>query len=122
MPPIREQPGDVAAHAVAADFKPAVIVLDDLVTRGDARRGGISEEFFDFGMQQGPVLLQRQTVVAPLVDDDLRDLGLCAHGIDGDHGTLPDKPFEQKRNSGDFIGLLFGRLLTQHKPLAARPG
>jgi hypothetical protein len=54
---IGEQPVDIMAHAVAAYFEAAMVVVDRHFS-GDASGFGVGEEALDLVMQQRPVLFQ----------------------------------------------------------------
>jgi hypothetical protein len=57
------------------------------------------------------------------LSDDLRsDLGLTAHGIDGDDAAFQTQQREQLRNGGDPVGLRLRSHLPQHHPVGTSPG
>src|SRR5215831_17869548 len=60
--------------------------------------------------------LQRQEIIAALVEDLLSDGGLTAHRIDGHHTALDSEQGEQLWHSGDLIGLRIGFALAYDEP------
>ena len=115
------QPSHVMADGMATHHDAAVITvgcLEAAVNDG----GGIVEVAPDFVVQAGLVILDGEQVVAATIKDGLGDLGLGAHGVDGDEGASEREAFEQKRDGGDLVGLGRACLLAKHQALAAGPG
>ena len=72
--------------------------------------------------QRRTVALQREQIISAARHDGLGNRGLCSDRIDGDERTGQFQPFEQLRDRGDLVGFVVYRFLTQHQPLARRPG
>ena len=111
----------VVADGMAADFDAAMVAIGGLVAV-EACRIGVGEEALDFGGKGGPVVLEAREIVGALGANGLGDVGLAAHGVDGDQRAGQFQALEQRRNGSDFVGFFRAGLLPQHEPLAARPG
>ena len=120
--PVRGHPADLVTNGVAARGDPAVATIHRLTPFERQSRRRLVEQHRDLGERGWPVLLQRQQVVPAAIADRLGDPGLSAHRINGDQGSLQVQTFEQQRNGGDFVGLLFRRLLAKDDPLTGGPG
>ena len=72
--------------------------------------------------ERRPVVLEREEIVGALAADRPGDLGLAAHGVDGDERAGQFEPLEQQRDRIDLVRLLRHGLLAEHQPLPARPG
>jgi hypothetical protein len=70
--------------------------------------------------ERRPVVLEREEVVGALAADRPGDVGLAAHGVDGDERTLELEPRQEQRDRIDLVRLLGHGLLAEHQP--ARPG
>ena len=57
--------------------------------------GGAVEELRDLVVEQRPIGLERQEIVAATLDDLFGDIGLGPHGIDGDQRPRQLQPLEQ---------------------------
>jgi hypothetical protein len=73
-------------------------------------------------VENRPIGLQRQKIIAAPPDDLVRDIGLGPHGVDGDERPGQFQPLKQERNGDDLVGLLVDGLLTEDDALTGRPG
>ena len=73
-------------------------------------------------MQRALVALQRQDIVAALIDDLLGDVALAVERVDGHDRALEREHLQQLRHRGDLVGLGVGGDLRQHQALLAAPG
>jgi len=119
--PGRGQPGHVVADAMAAHRDAAMVAVGRLEGAVEGGRR-VVQVAPDLVVQAGLVVLDDQQVVAAPVEDGLGDLGLTAHGVDGDECAAECQAFEQKRNGGDLVGLGLAGLLSEYQALAAGPG
>ena len=108
------------ADDVAPDLDAAMVAVSSGVPVEAVRRG--LEEAFDLAVQGRPVVFHREQIVRALGLDGLGDLGLAAHGIDGDQGSGEGQALEQQRDGGNLIRLGVGGFLPQHQALTSRPG
>lgn len=81
------QPLYVGADRGGTGFDAAVIALDNGLGGGDLA-GGVIEIADDIVMQRTLVALQRQGVIATLIDDLLGDLALAVERVDGHDRAL----------------------------------
>ena len=119
---IREQPAYVMADDMVTLLDPAVIAVGRVMLGLQHIGGRIIEELHHVLVENRPIGLQRQQVIATTPDDLFRDVGLCPHGVDGNERPGQFQPFEQQRNGDDLVGLLVNGLLTEDKALTSRPG
>ena len=96
------------------DLHPAMAFVEGL-RAGQFLGGGGVEVAFDLGVQGGLVVLDRQKVVGPCIDDGLGESRVAAHGVDGDQGAVQVQPLQEGRNGGDLVGFHVHRLLPQHQ-------
>ena len=73
-------------------------------------------------MENRPVVLEREQIVAAARHDGLGDLGLGSHGVDGDQRSLQFQALQKRGDGEDFVGLFLDRLLAQHQALTRGPG
>lgn len=66
----------------------------------------IGNEVLYIAMQVALVALERQYIVASLINDGLSNLGLASHCINGDDTSIERQQTQQFRNSCDFIRFL----------------
>ena len=80
---IREQPVDLVADDVATFLDAAVVAVGRLVLGLQHIGWRIVEKRHHIAVENRPIGLQRQQVVAAPPDDLFRDIGLGSHGVDG---------------------------------------
>src|ERR1700712_5207871 len=76
-------------------------------------------EVLDSRGQLRLVVLHCQNVIGAAIPDDLSDVGLCAHGVDGDRATFQRQGGEQLWNGGLLVGLLCVALCPSTSPAPA---
>ena len=112
------QAGELVESLAAADFQSAVIFFHRF---GQGVRGFLrcpleqGEEVADRIGQQRLVVLDRQNVIGAPIPDRLGDVGLGAHGIDGDDAACQRQHREQLRNRRLLVGFSGGRPLAQEQ-------
>jgi hypothetical protein len=114
------QPVDLARDQGRAGFDAAVIGINGLRTRRRLVRR-IVEECADVLMQRALVALQRQDVVAALIDDLPGNGTLAVERVGGHDRALQCEHLQKLRHGGDLIRLGVGGNLRQHKALLAAP-
>jgi hypothetical protein len=72
--------------------------------------------------QRALVALERQHVVAALIDHLLGNVALAVEGIGGDHHPLKAEHPQQLRHRGDLVRLVGDGHLAEHQALLHRPG
>jgi hypothetical protein len=105
-------------------------VTPDLDTAVVAVGGGVAieavgwsrEEALDLAVQVRPVGFDRNEVIGALRPDGFGDLGLAAHGVEGDESARQREAFQQQRDGGDLIRLGVGGFLSEHQALPGGPG
>ena len=85
---------------------------------GGRQREGVLDPLMEVPL----VPLQRQHVVATLLDDALGQRGLAPHGIDGDDARAHVQGFQQHRQRRNLVGLGVHRHPASGGPVGARPG
>ena len=66
---------------------------------------GHLKQVLDVSVELPLVGLHRQQVVGAAVDDLLGNLGLAAHGVDGDDAPAQLQQRQQLGDGGDFVGI-----------------
>lgn len=104
----------------------AAMALLDLGERIDLIDGSGVEIELDLGMGGLLIVLGGQEIVTAEIDDRLRDVGLAAHGVDGNETTRQRSGrgqfLQQQGNGGDLVGLVGHRPLPQHEAVGCRIG
>jgi hypothetical protein len=98
---IREQPVDLVADDVATLLDAPMVAVGRIVLGLQHVGWRIVEKRHHIAVENRPVGLERQQVVATSPDDLFRDIGLGPHGVDGDQRSRFE-PLEQERNSHDL--------------------
>ena len=83
---------------------------------------GVVEQHRHVVIQRLLIALQRQRVVAALIDDLLGDGPLAVQCIGGDDGALQRQHGEQLGHGCDLVRFVIRDDLGQHQPLLAAPG
>ena len=83
---------------------------------------GHLKQVLDVSVELPLVGLHRQQVVGAAVDDLLGNLGLAAHGVDGDDAPAQLQQRQQLGDGGDFVGMGLGAGLAQHQVILGGPG
>ena len=107
----------LVADDMAADFDTAVVAVGGLGGLEFLGRG-VVEIAFDVVVQSGLVVFDGEEVVGAALEDGGGDLGLAAHGIDGDQRAFQFEALEQQRDGGDFVGFDVGGFLAEDEALA----
>src|SRR3954463_13104808 len=89
-------------------WSPSVVACRSSSFEGAAKKRSISP--CRFGQ-----LCHRDQVVRALSLDGVGDLGLAAHGVEGDEGSGEGQALEQQRDGGDLIRLGLGGFLPEHE-------
>ena len=115
------QPGDIRRDRRRAGLDAAVIAVDDgrwpwSYCWRDHR------ETAHVAMQRSLVALQRQGIVAALIDDLLGDGALAIERVGGHDRPFQRQHLQQLRHRGDLVRFRIGGDLRQHQPLLAAPG
>ena len=76
---------------------------------------GHLKQVLDVSVELPLVGLHRQQVVGAAVDDLLGNLGLAAHGVNGDDAPAQLQQRQQLEDGGDFVGMGLGAGLAQHQ-------
>ena len=104
----------------------AAMGLLDLGERIDLIGGSGVEIELDLGMGGLLIVLGGQQIVAAEIDDRLGDVGLAAHGVDGDEAARKRSGrgqfLQQQGNGGDLVGFVGHRPLPQHEAVGCRIG
>lgn len=106
---------------MAADLDTAMVAVGGVVRVEGALRLGVEEQAHVCAKRR-PVVLEREQIVGPPGGDRLGNGALAADRIDGDERAGQFEAFEQERNGVNLVALAADGLLSQHQPLAARPG
>jgi site-specific DNA recombinase len=123
------QPGEsvsIGDDAVVADLDPTVpfadgpILVDDEVVDGAGL--GVGEQVDHVVGEGFLVLLERQHVVAFLIEDLLGDLPLTAHGVNRDDAARDRQRAQQFGDGGDLVGLVVDLDLRQDQSVGTGPG
>ena len=114
------KPGDVRGDRADACFDPAMIAVGCGVNAlGD--EGFVVEKQADIAMQGWLIALERQHVIAALIDNLVCDCALAIECIRRDDRPLQRQQVQKFRNGRDLIGFAIHGKLAQHKPLIRRP-
>ena len=83
---------------------------------------GHLKQVLDVSVELPLIGLHRQQVVGAAVDDLLGNLGLAAHGVNGDDAPAQLQQRQQLGDGGDFVGMGLGAGLAQHQVILGGPG
>ncbi len=123
------QPGKhrrIVEHERAAELDPAVPLLHRLrlivPDSGEVVGLGRGNTQLHILVQGALVALERQHIVATLVEDLLGDLPLAAHGINRHQAPSEGQLPQEFGQGGDLIGFVLDLDLSQHQAIGRGPG
>lgn len=95
---------------------PALAILEVKIANGEV------ELILCFLVKVPLVAFESEDVVCFLFDDGLGDVGVGAHGIEGDDLTGQRKDFDEMGNGGDFVAFIRYIFLSKSESALCSPG
>src|ERR687897_1226513 len=118
------QPVSVVDDRCRAGFDAAVIAVDRLVPADRRGLEAVGLLLFDKHLnilaQGALVVLERENIVSPFVEDLARDGALAPHRVNGHDGAVDRQHVQQFRDRHDLVRLLRHLDLAEHQPSRRR--
>ena len=118
------QPVSVVDDRCRAGFDAAVIAVDRLVPADRRGLEAVGLLLFDKHLnilaQGALVVLERENIVSPFVEDLARDGALAPHRVTGHDGAVDRQHVQQFRDRHDLVRLLRHLDLAKHQPSRRR--
>src|SRR5882724_5613889 len=115
------EPVDRRGDCRHAGFDAPVIALDSGFGR-DLLRSGIIEKSAHVVMQRALITLERQGIVASLIDDLTGDIALTVERIDGHDAAFQREHLQELGDGRNLVRLGVGCDLAEYQTLLAAPG